>query len=84
MAKKVKIYSTATCVYCHMEKNYLKSKGVEFEEILLDKQPEKIQEFIDTCGSMGVPCTHITQEGGQEEVILGFDKPRIDSALGLT
>jgi glutaredoxin len=60
MAKKVLIYTTTTCAYCHMEKQYLKSKGVEYEEVVLDRQPEKIQEFADKCGNMGVPCTHIT------------------------
>ncbi|HSX17924.1 MAG TPA: glutaredoxin family protein [Candidatus Saccharimonadales bacterium] len=84
MAKKITVYSTTTCPYCYMEKNYLKSKGIEFEEILLDRQPDKIQEFVDTCGNMGVPCTHITHEDGKEEHILGFDKPRIDAALGLS
>jgi len=80
---KVRIYSTKTCVYCHMEKAYLKSKGVEFEEILLDEKPDEISKLVDTCGSMGVPCTHITREDGSEESILGFDKARLDAALGL-
>lgn len=83
MAKKIVIYSTTTCPYCHMEKSYLKSKGIEFEDVLLDRQPEKIQEFIDTCGNMGVPCTHIVHEDGKEERILGFDKHHIDASLGI-
>jgi glutaredoxin len=66
-----------------MEKEYLKSKGVEFEEVLLDQEPNRIQEFIAKCGNMGVPCTHITYEDGKEEHILGFDKQRIDTALNL-
>ncbi len=84
MAKKVLVYSTTTCPYCHMEKEYLKSKGVEFEEIVLDQQPDKLQEFIAKCGNMGVPCTHIIHEDGKEEHILGFNKPLIDTALGLS
>ena len=84
MARKVKIYSTTTCVYCILEKQYLKSKGVEFEEIFLDKQPEQIQASFDTCGSMGVPCTHIIKDDGTQERILGFDKPKLDAALGLS
>lgn len=80
---KVKIYSTKTCVYCHMEKEYLKSKNVEFEDILLDEQPDQVAKLIDTCGSMGVPCTHIIKDDGTEERILGFDRHRIDQALGI-
>lgn len=83
MAKKVVVYSTTTCPYCHMEKAYLKSKKVDFEDVVLDVHRERVPEFIDVCGSMGVPCTHIVKDDGSEEKILGFDKPRIDTALGL-
>lgn len=81
---KVKVYSTTTCPYCHMEKDYLKSKGVKFEDVLVDKQPDQVQKLLDTCGSLGVPCTHIVKDDGTEEKILGFDKARIDQALGLS
>ena len=80
---KIKIYTTTTCVYCKALKAYLKSKNVAYEEVLLDQQPEEIQTSIDTCGSMGVPCTHITLDDGTEERILGFDKPKFDNILGL-
>lgn len=83
MANEIKIYSTKTCVYCKMLKVYLESKNVKFEEVLLDEEPEHIQASLDTCGSMGVPCTHIKLEDGQEENILGFDKARFDQVLGL-
>jgi glutaredoxin len=81
--KKVLIYSTKTCPYCHLEKDYLDSKGVKYEEILLDEHPEKIQEYMDACGGRGVPCTHITHGDGKEEHILGFDKARIDAVLNI-
>ena len=84
MAKKVTIYSTTTCPDCRAEKKYLKEKGVEFEDVVLDEQPEAIQTSVDTCGSQGVPCTHIVKGDGSEEKILGFDKDRIDDALGLS
>jgi glutaredoxin len=66
-----------------MLKEYLKGKSVDFEEVLLDEHPEQIQASLDACGSMGVPCTHIVLEDGQEERILGFDKAKLDQALGL-
>ncbi|HSX15109.1 MAG TPA: glutaredoxin domain-containing protein [Candidatus Saccharimonadales bacterium] len=80
---KVKIYTTTTCPYCRAEKKYLTSKGIKFEDIVLDQQPEEIQTSVDTCGSNGVPCTHITKDDGSEINILGFDQPKIDEALGL-
>ena len=80
---KVKVYSTRTCIYCHMEKNYLRSKGIDFEEILLDDMPEKAVEALHVCDSMGVPCTHIIKDDGSDVRILGFDKAKIDAALGI-
>lgn len=80
---KVKIYSTTTCPYCHMLKSYLKEKNIPFEDVLLDEQPEQMQASVDACGSMGVPCTHITKDDGTEVSILGFDKEKINEALGI-
>jgi len=80
---KVKIYSTTTCPYCKLLKSYLQSKSIQYEDILLDQQPDQIQASVDTCGSQGVPCTHITKDDGTEVKILGFDKEAIDNALGL-
>ncbi|MBI3624052.1 NrdH-redoxin [Candidatus Saccharibacteria bacterium] len=80
---KVKIFSTKTCPYCHMLKEYLKSKNVSYEEVLLDEHPEQAVESMHVCNSMGVPCTHIVKDDGSEARILGFDKPKIDQALGL-
>ncbi len=80
---KITVYSTTTCPYCKMLKDYLTSRDVAYEDILLDEQPEHVQAFIDTCGSMGVPCTHITGDDGKVTTILGFDKARIDDALGI-
>lgn len=80
---KVKVYSTTTCPYCHALKDYLKQRGVDFEDINLDEHPEEIRTSVDACGSMAVPCTHIINQDGQEHSILGFDKAKIDQALGL-
>ncbi len=80
---KVKIYSTTTCPYCTLAKEYFKEKGVEYEDVLLDQQPDEVQASMDTCGSMGVPCIHITKDDGTEAKILGFDKNAINQALGL-
>jgi glutaredoxin 3 len=81
---KVTIYSTTTCPYCVLEKDYLKSKGVEFEEILVDQHPEQLQKFLEVCDSRAVPCTHIVYENGKEAQILGFNKQQIDAALGIS
>ncbi|MCA9349495.1 NrdH-redoxin [Candidatus Saccharibacteria bacterium] len=81
---KVTIYSTKTCPYCHLAKDYLNSKKVDFEEVLLDDHPGKAQEAIKTCNSLGVPCIKVEQDDGSVVGILGFDKPKLDIALGLS
>ena len=80
---KVKVYSTTTCPYCHMLKSYLKEKNIEFEDIVLDFNPDRTTEAVHICKSMGVPCTHIVKDDGQEVAILGFDKAKFDEILNL-
>lgn len=80
---KIKIYSTTTCPYCKMLKDYLAAKNISFENVFVDQQSDQMQDFVDTCGSMGVPCTHITKDDGTQVKILGFDKGKIDQALGM-
>lgn len=79
----IQIYSTRTCPYCLMLKEYLKSKNIAYEETLIDTNPGEAQKVLDLCGSMGTPCTHIKLADGKEVNILGFDKPRFDEVLGL-
>ncbi len=75
---KVTVYTTTTCPYCHAEKDYLKSKGVQFEDVNLDEQPHRIQEFVDTCNSHAVPCTHIVKDDGTAlKPIIGLIKPNL-------
>lgn len=79
----IKIFATRTCPYCHMLKQYLDGKGITYEEVLIDTDLAGAKESLDTCGSMGVPCTHISFDDGREEKVLGFDRSRIDQILGL-
>lgn len=66
-----------------MLKSYLKEKNVAFEDIVLDFNPDKAAESVHICRSMGVPCTHIIKDDGEEAAILGFNKAAIDKELGL-
>lgn len=81
-AANITIYSTATCGFCKMLKSYLQSKGIEYNEKHADQDPALAQELLDKSGQLGVPFT-IIEKDGKEEKIIGFDKPRVDAALGL-
>lgn len=80
---KITVYSTATCVYCNMLKNYLKSNDIKFNVKMADLDPKLAQELYDKSGQLGVPFTIIDTDDGEQEKILGFDKPKFDSVLGL-
>lgn len=66
-----------------MESEYLNSKGIKFEEIYVDKDPKAAEDMINISGQMGVPFTVITKDDDSQETILGFDRQKIDQALGL-
>jgi len=80
----VKIYTTTTCPYCKMAKTYLDAKGVKYENIFVDNDEQAAEKMIKESGQMGVPFTEITQDGGTLVKILGFDKAKLNEALGIT
>lgn len=80
---KITVYSTATCGYCKMLKSYLQSKDIKYDEKHADQDPAIGQELYERSGQLGVPFTIIEKDDGKEVAILGFDKPQIDSVLGL-
>lgn len=75
---KVKVYTTSTCPYCAMAKDFLKKHGVAFEEIDVASNRGAAMEMIKKSGQMGVPVLEI---GG--EMIIGFDREAIKKALKL-
>ena len=75
---KVKIYTTPACPFCVMAKQYLKEKGIEFEEIDVSKNEKAAKEMVEKSGQMGVPVIEI-----DGKIVIGFDKEKIDEILGL-
>ncbi len=75
---KVKVYSTPICPFCRMAKEFLKEKGIEFEDIDVSKDQKAAQEMIEKSGQMGVPVIEI-----DGKIVVGFDKEKIEKLLGL-
>jgi len=75
---KVEVYSTPTCMYCNLLKDFLKEKDVEFTEINVAEDEEKRTYIVEKSGQMGVPVTLI-----DEEVVIGFNKDKISELLGI-
>ena len=81
--QEVTIYSTPTCPYCQMAKKFFKEKGVEYNEIDVADDEKKAHEMIEKSGQMGVPVIVVKMDG-KEEVMVGFDQPKLMELLGLS
>lgn len=73
---KVTVYSTPTCPYCHMAKEFLNSKGVKFEDVDVSANHEAAEEMIKKSGFTGVPQIEI-----KGKIIVGFDKEELEKEL---
>lgn len=74
--KKVTIYSTPTCHYCSLAKDFFKEHGVAYEEHNVASDLDKRKEMVEKSSQMGVPVIDI--EG---KIIVGFDEGTIKEAL---
>ncbi len=72
---KVTVYTSNTCPYCTMAKDYLKDREVAFEEKNVQTDKEARQELM-AMGYTGVPVICV-----DNEQIVGFDKARLDELL---
>ena len=76
--QNVTIYSTPTCHFCHMAKDYFKENNIAYTEYDVASSLEKRKEMMEKSGQMGVPVIIIGSE-----LTVGFDKPKIAKLLGL-
>jgi len=72
----VTVYTTTQCPYCVMLKNFLSEREIPFNEVNVERDPDKMQQLIKTTGQMGVPQTEINGQW-----IIGFDPNSIMLAL---
>ena len=77
--KQVFIYSTPSCVYCNMAKDFFKANNISYTEYNVAADAAKRQELIDKSGQRGVPVIQI----GDDSLVIGFNKPKIKELLGI-
>jgi glutaredoxin len=81
---EVIVYSTTTCPYCKMLKEYLEEKHIAFTEKIVDQDDAAREEMMKISGGfLGVPYVVINKDG-QEIKIVGFDKGKLNEALGIS
>ena len=76
--KRVTVYSTPTCTWCNALKTHLRKNGIRFTDVDVSKDQKAAEAMVKKSGQQGVPQTDIN---GQ--IIVGFDKPKINSLLGI-
>jgi glutaredoxin-like YruB-family protein len=76
--KNVTVYTTPTCSWCTTVKRHLQENGIQYREVNIAADQKAAEEMVRKSGQQGVPQTEIN---GQ--IIVGFDKTRINSLLGI-
>ena len=72
----VTVYSTPTCSYCSLAKDYLREKGISFTDYNVAQDLKRADEMVKKSGQMGVPVLDVNGR-----VIVGFNKAEIEKAL---
>ena len=76
--KKVTIYSTPTCHFCQMAKEYFKANNVPYDEFNVASDLAKRKEMMDKSGQLGVPVISI-----DNDIVVGFDRPKLANLLSI-
>jgi glutaredoxin 3 len=76
MDSKIIIYGAEWCAFCHAAKRYLDDLGVKYDYKDVELSNDDAKAAIQKSGQMGIPV--IDMDG---EIVVGFDRPRIDHAL---
>lgn len=74
----VVVFSTPTCPWCSRLKAYLRQHQIPFKDIDVSRDSKAAQEMVSRSGQMGVPQVWI-----DGQVVVGFDRQRLDNLLGL-
>ena len=75
---KVTIYSTPTCHFCSMAKEYFKANSIPYEEFDVASNMEKRKEMMEKSGQLGVPVILVG-----DKVVVGFDRPKLSQLLDI-
>ncbi|MDO8557362.1 MAG: glutaredoxin domain-containing protein [Candidatus Jorgensenbacteria bacterium] len=74
----VTIYTTPSCVYCKMAKEFFKSHNIEYREMNVESDLKAQEEMIKKTGQLGVPVIEINGS-----IVIGFNKSNIEGLLGI-
>lgn len=75
---KVIIYTTPSCIYCKMTKDFFSKNNIQYEEKNVAVDMEAREEMVNKSHQLGVPVIEI-----DGQIIVGFDRERLREALKL-
>ena len=75
---KVIIYSTPTCVYCKMAKEFFAKNNVAYEEHDVASDLKAREEMVNKSHQLGVPVIDV-----DNKIIVGFDQKTLEDVLGV-
>ena len=75
---QVTIYSTPTCHFCHMAKEFFDANKVKYADYNVATDLEKRKEMIEKSGQMGVPVITVG-----DQLVVGFDEERLKELLAV-
>ncbi len=76
MNKSIKIYTTPSCVYCKMAKDFFSKNNLKYQEFDVFQDLKAREEMIEKSGQLGVPVIDV-----DGQIILGFDRPKLTELL---
>ncbi len=74
----VTIYSTPTCVYCKMAKEFFKKNNVEYQEHNVAEDQKAREEMVNKSHQLGVPVIDV-----DGKILVGFNENELRKALGM-
>ena len=74
----VVMYTTPTCVYCKVAKEFFQTHNVQYEEKDVVQDEQAREDMIQKSGQLGVPVIEVNGE-----IVIGFDKARLSELLGI-
>ena len=75
---KVTIFTTPSCVYCKMTKEFFAKNGVQYEEKNVATDTKAREEMLEKSQQLGVPVIEV-----DDTIIIGFDQKNLEKALGI-
>lgn len=81
---KVIIYTTPSCVYCRMAKEFFAKHNISYEEKNVVEDAEARNVMITKSGQMGVPVIQVDRSDGQAAIVIGFDQARLKELLEIS